>query len=111
MDIFLRPIAEELVNLYHVGLNICNQGKQLLLRVQLLSGVFDAPARAAIQDFVQFNGYFGCGTCLAEGKSLTTTRGGHKIVFTFNVDDSCQSKGFEKVRTHTTLYSMLKWLR
>lgn len=63
------------------------------LRVALLSGVFDAPARAAVQTFVQYNGFFGCSTCTIEGESRKTKKGGSKRVFPFEMSAAGPGQG------------------
>ncbi|KAL1471876.1 hypothetical protein MTO96_039657 [Rhipicephalus appendiculatus] len=39
-------------------------------KVYCLSCCADAPARAVLQNFTQYNGYYGCGWCLHEGKTV-----------------------------------------
>lgn len=41
-----------------------------LCRAFLLSFSSDLPANAIVLNFVQFNGYWGCGRCKQEGKSI-----------------------------------------
>ena len=67
MDLFLQPIVDQLVELFTKGVSMQYKEKEVTVKAVLLSAVFDAPARAAVQNFVQFNGYFGCSTCLAKG--------------------------------------------
>ncbi len=40
----------------------------MLCRVALLCTTLDLPARAAVLNFIQFNGYWGCCRCLQKGK-------------------------------------------
>lgn len=55
--------------------------RSLTVRVALLSTVFDAPARAAVQNMMQFNGYHGCSTCKNRGKTEKTSKGGYKMTY------------------------------
>ncbi|XP_072145675.1 uncharacterized protein [Dermacentor andersoni] len=41
--------------------------------VYCLSYCADAPARASLQNFTQYNGYYGCGWCLHRGKTVHGT--------------------------------------
>ena len=54
------------------------------LKAFVIGYTCDLPARAAVQNFVQFNGYFGCSFCEQPGKSVSTgTSGGHVHVFPY----------------------------
>ena len=46
-----------------------------LLKVALLSVVCDAPARCAVQNFIQYNGWYGCGSCYAKGETFQNNEG------------------------------------
>ena len=50
--------------------------RSLAVRVALLSTVFDAPARAAVQNMMQFNG-----TCKNREKTEKTSKGGYKMTY------------------------------
>lgn len=72
-----------------------------LVKVYLLSGVFDAPAKSQFQNIVQFNGEYGCSYCLEPGKTVkvgTNGRNGHTHSFPFNFDSET---GHTKMRTHS----------
>ena len=85
MSLFLQPVAISLKKLYLEGIcthlncfimqNMIPLGvavslansELVLCRAALLSSSVDLPARAAINNFVQFNGYWGCCFCLQRG--------------------------------------------
>lgn len=46
-------------------------GEQAICRAALLCAVLDLPARAIVTNFVQYNGYWGCGHCLQKGKTIS----------------------------------------
>jgi hypothetical protein len=67
------------------------------MRVSLMSVVCDAPARCLVQDFVQFNGYFGCPTCYSKGSSVPTSATGRTTAYPYDTDSST---GHGPLRTH-----------
>lgn len=89
------------------GIDIIGTGCQKILRSVILSAVFDAPARCAVQNFIQFNGYFGCGTCLIHGESTATLKG-RKTTFQFDYSEECNNRGFRTLRTaeQTKIHAM-----
>ena len=46
----------------------------------------DLPGKALVQNFVQYNGEYGCGYCEQPGRSLRTENGGTVRVFPYQVD-------------------------
>lgn len=70
-----------------------------LVKVNLLSGVFDAPAKSQFQNLVQFNGEYGCPYCLEPGKTVKVGLRGHTHAFPFNFDSKT---GHAKLRTHAS---------
>jgi hypothetical protein len=67
--------------IFNSGVQLEYNGKYINVCAILLSGIFDLPAKCIVQEFVQFNGQFGCSFCEEGGKLLTTERGGHVRVF------------------------------
>lgn len=61
---FLVPFCEEMEILESKGFVFENQ----VFRVAITHAVFDLPAKAAFQQTMQYNGYFGCGYCVHEGE-------------------------------------------
>ncbi|XP_013421011.1 uncharacterized protein LOC106181232 [Lingula anatina] len=86
MNIFLKPLVEELSMLYSKGAEITLDGQPFLLRAMLLSIVCDAPAKCLVQNFTQFNGFFGCGCCLHKGESVKTSARGSMMAFPFHTE-------------------------
>jgi len=60
------------------------EGKSIVVRAILLSGIFDLPAKCIIQEMVQFNGRYGCSFCEDEGENFKTDGGGNVRVFPKN---------------------------
>lgn len=61
-----EPFANELEKLELDGFVF----KQQVFRAAVTTAVLDLPAKAAFQQTMQFNGYFGCGFCLHSGKQI-----------------------------------------
>ena len=57
------------------------------------------------QNMVQFNGYYGCPDYLIEGRSIVTSKKGHKLIYPFNYENTC---GHEKLRDHKSFVSIAK---
>ena len=68
------------------------------MKVNLLSGVFDAPAKSQFQNLVQFNGEYGCPYCLEPGKTVKVGAKGHTHAFPFNFESKT---GHATLRTHS----------
>ena len=66
MSILLDPIIKSMQALLSVGV----QMKSTIgtLRVKIVMGIFDLPAKASVLCSKQFNGEFGCSVCLHPGK-------------------------------------------
>jgi hypothetical protein len=69
------------------------------LRVSVLSVVCDSPARCLVQDFIQFNGYFGCPTCTIQGKPVPTSVRGSTHAYPFDVSPG-NATGHAPLRNH-----------
>ncbi|KAH7932345.1 hypothetical protein HPB51_029342 [Rhipicephalus microplus] len=69
--------AEDIVTLvmdFAVNFGLAwTQVEHLMKLVYCFAAVADAPARALMQNTVQYNGYFGCGWCLHPGKCIEGT--------------------------------------
>ncbi len=68
-----------------------------LTRAILLSGVFDLPARAMVLNSKQFNGEYGCSTCLEPGVQTKNLKGNDVHTYPFQADTE---SGFHELRTH-----------
>ncbi|XP_066934755.1 uncharacterized protein [Clytia hemisphaerica] len=96
---FLNPFMKEL-NTFGVEGEILKTLKgQKKVRVFLLSGIFDAPAKSQFQNITQFNGEYGCSYCLEPGKTVKAGKG-HTHCFPFNHNNV---NGHAKTRTHESM--------
>uniref|UniRef100_A0A1X7TS34 Transposase domain-containing protein n=1 Tax=Amphimedon queenslandica TaxID=400682 RepID=A0A1X7TS34_AMPQE len=68
VDIMLQPIMEEIDQLNTLGFTFSSPDGIKTVRIKLLFGVFDLVAKAKILNMTQFNGYYGCSTCLHPGQ-------------------------------------------
>nr|XP_054775430.1 uncharacterized protein LOC129283847 [Lytechinus pictus] len=68
MEIFLQEFATEANKLAEEGIFWMNEGSRIHSKLFGLCCCADAPARAAMQNTMKFNGYFGCGLCYHPGK-------------------------------------------
>ena len=57
-----------------------------LMKVCIVCCTCDLPARASVQNFVQFNGLHGCYYSELPGKTVTTKNGGHVHAFPYNLE-------------------------
>ncbi len=64
---FLQPFIKELQILINDGIKWKSEFQTITSKVFPILCSCDAPARAAVQDFLQFNGIYGCGFCKNEG--------------------------------------------
>lgn len=77
MDVFLKPFVKELSHLCEAGFNWIDatDGKTHITKVFPIICSSDAPARATIQNFVQYNGKYGCGFCQHSGERVEKGKG------------------------------------
>ena len=80
------------------GINVNSEGYSVTVRGILLSGVFDAPAKCAVQNFCQYSGFYGCPYCMEKGVTCWTSAWGHKTIFPFNLESE---NGHALSRTHS----------
>jgi len=69
---FLQPFVSEITDLYNNGFRFVKSsfGQERIINVSATLCICDAPARAMLQDFVQFNGQYGCGFCHHPGERV-----------------------------------------
>nr|XP_042895059.1 uncharacterized protein LOC107451905 [Parasteatoda tepidariorum] len=67
MKLFMEVYIKELTDLSEQGIRWKNRDKYVESHVYTVCGCFDSPARCAVQNMNQFNGYFGCPWCLHPG--------------------------------------------
>jgi len=65
----------------------CDCDCEARIHAYLLAVCCDLPARAAVLNAVQFNGYYGCCYCEQPGVTCPTERGGHVHTFPFVTGD------------------------
>ena len=58
-----------------------------IIKVILIAGTFDLPARCLVSGSIQFNGKYGCVKCFQSGASFKTASGGTVWIYLFNKDD------------------------
>ena len=58
--------------------------RPLLMTVHVICCSCDLPAKALVQNFVQFNGFYGCGFCKQPGTSIRTENGGTVLAFLYD---------------------------
>ncbi len=77
MNVFLKPFAKELAQLSDSGFQwtASMSGKHIVSKVFPIICSSDAPARAAIQNFIQYNGKYGCGFCQHSGERVEKGKG------------------------------------
>ncbi|KAM7297031.1 uncharacterized protein ISCGN_022185 [Ixodes scapularis] len=76
MTLLLQAFVDQLENLNETGVTWTCENALISSKVFCICCCADAPARAAMQHMMQYNGYFGCSWCYhpgvnVEGKSLT----------------------------------------
>lgn len=70
MKLLLDPIMSMLQDLYTKGLTFTLPSGNVSVKVKLLFGIFDLPAKAAVLNSKQFNGKYGCSVCYHPGLRL-----------------------------------------
>ena len=78
-----------------IELNIANHGPNRIKGV-LLSSIFDAPAKTAIQSFTLYSGFYGYPCCTEKGQTCWTSEKGHKAIYPYNLN---YASGHAKLRT------------
>lgn len=78
-NVFLKPYVNESIVLSEQGFVWINAGTQMKSHVVSLMFICDSVARPIIQNMTQFNGQFGCGYCLQEGKQVLKGRGSARV--------------------------------
>ncbi|KAL1479656.1 hypothetical protein MTO96_051678 [Rhipicephalus appendiculatus] len=70
MPMLLQAFVQQLEKLNASGITWTLSGAQVCSKVFCICCCADAPARAAMQQMVQFNGYFGCSWCYHPGTNV-----------------------------------------
>ncbi|KAH0563546.1 hypothetical protein KQX54_001227 [Cotesia glomerata] len=79
MNGYLSPFVAEAKKLYSDGFIYERNGTIFKKRVMILMGICDSVARPMVKCSTQFNGKYGCGLCLNEGKSIEKRKGHVRI--------------------------------
>ncbi|OXU17411.1 hypothetical protein TSAR_006242 [Trichomalopsis sarcophagae] len=75
MNIFLKPFVEGINKLSQTGIVCEIRNERKTIKVYALCCCVDLVARAPMQGFVQFNGYYGCPWCLHPGELIAHNTG------------------------------------
>lgn len=70
LELFLRPLLNDLKDLYENGLQVKINGALTNFIVNVHQMIFDAPARAFLKCIIGHSGYFSCEMCEEEGVYL-----------------------------------------
>ncbi|CAF1090034.1 unnamed protein product [Brachionus calyciflorus] len=98
---FMKPIVEEPESL-EKGEIVKIDSNLEIINFFLIFSVLDKPARSALLNMKQFNGFFGCLKCYQKGESLETNKNGSIRVYPYQ---PYKFKG--PLRNHNTYYKDL----
>eukprot|EP00732_Lithocolla_globosa_P003246 Lithocolla_globosa_v1_NODE_2510_length_1968_cov_96.830110.p2 type:complete len:141 gc:universal NODE_2510_length_1968_cov_96.830110:1175-1597(+) len=74
-NVFAKPLRKRLEKYLNEGFPVkTSNGDTLISRGFVLAGIMDLPAKSLCQNFVQFNGYYGCSVCKQHGKHISHIR-------------------------------------
>lgn len=76
MQLFLKKLVLDLIKLKDTGIEILADNNKYYFDVTLICGTFDGPAKAAVQNITQHNGYFSCHYCEQRGDSVVVNSAG-----------------------------------
>ena len=71
MKQLLEPVMKTIGSLSTIGMSVMTAASLQTIRMKLVMGIFDLPAKASALCMKQFNGQFGCSVCLQPGKRLS----------------------------------------
>lgn len=74
MKLLLKPLMKEVNDLKASGLKIKIMNKEYNFNISIICVTLDAPAKAVVQNLIQFNGYFSCSYCEHPGVSIGTVK-------------------------------------
>jgi hypothetical protein len=75
MNMFLRPLVTDLLQLYTDGVTIKTDIQSEVVKVMLLTATMDLPARAEVLHMTHHNGQYGCLYCLEPGHRVPSGDG------------------------------------
>ena len=83
-----------------------------MMKVCVIGCTCDLPAKAMVQNFIPFNGQYGCSYCEQPGRTMLTKRGGHVHIFPYSehaptgpprTQQACEQYALEAVQRHTVV--------
>lgn len=74
MKLLLKPLLREVNNLKASGLIVNILDKEYKFNVSIICTSLDAPAKAAVQNIIQFNGFYSCNYCEHPGVTVGTVK-------------------------------------
>ncbi len=77
------------------------------MTVHLIGCCCDLPAKAIVQNFIQFNGMYGCSFCEQCGITITTIKGGNVRSFPY---DHHQPKGPKRTKKDQKGHKRCAWI-
>ena len=72
---YIHKFSEDMSKLFHDGFPVKINDKIEIVRICVILGSMDLPAKAKVLNMTQFNGSFGCSTCEIEGLRVKKGRG------------------------------------
>ena len=75
MNMFLRPLVEDLVHLYQRGVEINIESNVFTTKAMMIVATMDLQARAYVLQMTQHNGEYGCLFCLEAGEVVRSGKG------------------------------------
>ncbi|VDI25225.1 Hypothetical predicted protein [Mytilus galloprovincialis] len=75
MNMFLRPLVEDLSQLFQRGIEVNIQQTEIRTRAMMIVATMDLQARAYVLQMTQHNGEHGCLYCLEPGKVVKSGKG------------------------------------
>ncbi|KAL5509603.1 hypothetical protein EMCRGX_G004997 [Ephydatia muelleri] len=111
MNVLLKPVVKSIQQLKEHGVIIQTPIGPKLYHAKLVLGIFDAPAKASVLCEKQFNGEFGCPTCLHPGKRI---QNGARVYlpkkYPIRTHKDLIDDGMEALRTGTAINGVRKLL-
>lgn len=71
MSIILEPVVSSVKELSSTGITASTPAGKKLIKAMIIAAVFDLPAKAAVLNTIQFNGYCGCIYCKDKGENVS----------------------------------------
>ncbi len=88
MQVFLRPFSNVLRKMETEGV-AWHVERSFTAKVVLIAGTCDLPAKSLVQNFKQFNGFYGCGKCLQPGSTHVLGPNRRTHVYLYQAQNPC----------------------